>query len=212
MTEAAATRPVLVRRGLWLNYLTIWSNPLEAIVSLAAGVVAGSVALVGFGVDSVIEVTASAAAQWRLRADLDLVRRERVEHLTVRIIGGTFLALAVYVAYESIQTLVGQEEPDGSTIGVILLCMSVIVMPLLARAKRRIASALRSSALAADATQTSLCAYLSVIALGGVGLNTLLGWWWADPVAALVMVPIIVKEGVEGLRGETACAGCAQDL
>ena len=90
--------------------------------------------------------------------------------------------------------------------------MSVIVMPLLARAKRRIASALRSSALAADATQTSLCAYLSVIALGGVGRNTLLGWWWADPVAALVMVPIIVKEGVEGLRGEAACARCSQDL
>ena len=212
MTEAAATRPVLVRRGLYLNYLTIGYNTLEAIVALAAGVVAGSVALVGFGVDSVIEVTASAAAQWRLRADLDLVRRERVEHLTVRIIGGTFLALAVYVAYESIQTLVGQEEPDGSTVGVIMLSMSVIVMPLLARAKRRIASALGSSALAADATQTSLCAYLSVIALTGVGLNTLLGWWWADPVAALVMVPIIVKEGVEGLRGETACAGCAQDL
>jgi divalent metal cation (Fe/Co/Zn/Cd) transporter len=204
-----ATRPALVRRGLRLNYLTIGYNTLEAVVALAAGIVAGSVALVGFGVDSVIEVTASLAAQWRLRADLDPVRRERVEHLTVRIIGGTFLALAAYVTYESINTLVAREEPDGSLVGVVLLAMSVIVMPLLARAKRGVAGALGSSALTADATQTSLCAYLSVIALVGVAMNTLLGWWWADPISALAMVPIIAWEGVEGLRGETACADCA---
>jgi divalent metal cation (Fe/Co/Zn/Cd) transporter len=208
MTHAVATRPALVRRGLWLNYLTIGYNTLEAIVSIAAGVIAGSVALVGFGVDSVIEVTASAAAQWRLRADLDLVRRARVEHLTVRIIGGTFLALAAYVAYESIKTLIGREEPDGSIVGVIVLSASVIVMPLLARAKRRVASALGSAALAADATQTSLCAYLSVIAVAGVALNTVLGWWWADPVAALLMVPIITREGLEGIRGRSACDDC----
>ena len=207
----AATRPALVRRGLRLNYLTIGYNTLEAIVAIAAGLVAGSVALVGFGVDSVIEVTASLAAQWRLRADLDPVRRERVEHLTVRIIGGTFLALAAYVTYESINTLVAREQADGSVVGVILLAMSVIVMPLLARAKRRIAGALGSSALTADATQTSLCAYLSVIALAGVALNTLLGFWWADPVAALAMVPIIAKEGLEGLRGETDCADCGTE-
>lgn len=204
-----ATRPALVRRGLRLNYLTIGYNALEAIVALAAGIAAGSVALIGFGVDSVIEVTASLAAQWRLRADLDPIRRERVEHLTVRIIGGTFLALAAYVAYESITTLAAREEPDGSSVGVVLLSMSVIVMPLLARAKRRVAGDLGSSALTADARQTSLCAYLSMIALAGVALNTLLGWWWADPVSALAMVPIIVKEGVEGLRGETACADCS---
>jgi divalent metal cation (Fe/Co/Zn/Cd) transporter len=209
MTEAVAGRPALVRRGLRLNYLTIGYNTLEAIVALASGIVAGSVALIGFGVDSVIEVTASVAAQWRLRADLDPVRRERVERLTVRIIGGTFLALAVYVAYESIQTLVAREEPDGSMVGVTLLALSVIVMPLLARAKRRVAGALGSSALTADARQTSLCAYLSVIALGGVALNTLLGWWWADPVSALAMVPIIVKEGVGGVRGEIICADCS---
>jgi divalent metal cation (Fe/Co/Zn/Cd) transporter len=210
MTGAlVASRPALVRRGLRLNYVTIAYNTLEAIVSLAAGLAAGSIALIGFGVDSIIEVTASVAAQWRLRADLNPIRRERVEHLTVRIIGGTFLALAIYVAYESINTLAAQEEPDGSMVGVILLSMSVIVMPLLARAKRRVAAALGSSALTADATQTTLCAYLSVIALAGVGLNTLLDWWWADPLAALAMVPIIVKEGVEGLRGKTACAECA---
>jgi divalent metal cation (Fe/Co/Zn/Cd) transporter len=210
MTGAlVASRPALVRRGLRLNYVTIAYNTLEAIVSLAAGLAAGSIALIGFGVDSIIEVTASVAAQWRLRADLNPIRRERVEHLTVRIIGGTFLALAIYVAYESINTLAAQEEPDGSMVGVILLSMSVIVMPLLARAKRRVAAALGSSALTADATQTTLCAYLSVIALAGVGLNTLLDWWWADPLAALAMVPIIVKEGVEGLRGKTVCAECA---
>ena len=205
----AANRPALVRRGLWLNYITIAYNTIEAVVSLAAGWVAGSVALIGFGVDSVIEVTASIAAQWRLRADINPVRRERVERLAVRIIGGTFLALAVYVTYDGINTLVKREEPDGSVVGAILLAMSVIVMPLLARAKRRVAGGLGSSALTADATQTSLCAYLSVIALIGVAQNTLLGWWWADPVAALAMVPIIVKEGLEGLRGETACTDCA---
>jgi divalent metal cation (Fe/Co/Zn/Cd) transporter len=163
------------------------------------------VALVGFGVDSVIEVTASLAAQWRLRADFDAFRRERVEHFTVRIIGGSFLALAGYVTYDSIQTLISREEPDGSVVGIILLAMSIIVMPLLARAKRRVAKGLGSGALAADATQTSLCAYLSVIALVGVALNTLLGWWWTDPVAALAMVPIIAKEGIEGVHGVTAC-------
>jgi divalent metal cation (Fe/Co/Zn/Cd) transporter len=201
-------RPALVRRGLWLNYLTIGYNTVEAVVALAAGLVAGSVALVGFGVDSVIEVSASVVAQWRLRADLDPARRERVEYLAVRIIGGTFLALAAYVAYDSATTLVKREEPDGSMVGVVLLSLSVIVMPLLARAKRRVAGELGSSALTADATQTSLCAYLSVIALAGVALNTLLGWWWADPAAALAMVPIILQEGLEGLRGDTACADC----
>jgi divalent metal cation (Fe/Co/Zn/Cd) transporter len=204
-----ATRPALVRRGLRLNYLTIGYNTLEAVVSLAAGLAAGSVALVGFGVDSVIEVTASLAAQWRLRADLDPVRRERVEHLTVRIIGGTFVALAVYIAYESAATLIAREGPDGSVVGVVLLAMSLIVMPLLARAKYRVAGSLGSSALTADATQTSLCAYLSAIALAGVALNTLFGWWWADPIAALGMVPIILREGIEGLRGKTACSNCA---
>lgn len=209
MTDTlAAERPVLVRRGLWLNYLTIGYNSVEATIALAAGIVAGSVALVGFGADSVIEVTASAVAQWRLRADLDPMRRARVEHLTVRIIGGTFLALAAYVTYESIQTLLAREEPEGSLVGIILLGTSVVVMPLLARAKRRVAFSLGSGALAADARQTSLCAYLSVIALAGVALNTLLGWWWADPVAALAMVPIIVKEGIEGVRGQSACGDC----
>lgn len=207
----AATRALLVQRGLRLNYLTIGYNSLEAVVALAAGLVSGSVALFGFGMDSVIEVTASLAAQWRLRSDSDPARRERVEKVTTRIIGGTFLALALYVAYDSVRTLLRREEPAGSLAGLVLLAMSVIVMPLLARAKRRVAAGLASSALSADAMQTSLCAYLSVIALAGVALNTLFGWWWSDPVAALAMVPLIAWEGLEGLRGETACADSAPE-
>ena len=198
-------RSALVRRGLVLNWLTIAYNVVEAVVAIGAGLVAGSVALLGFGLDSVIEVTASGAAQWRLRADLDAVRRERVERATLRIIGWSFLALAVYVAFDSANALLRREPPERSVVGLVLLALSAIVMPVLARAKRRVARAMTSRALEADAMQTSLCAYLSVIALAGVALNSVLGWWWADPVAALAMVPIIAKEGVEGVRGEAHC-------
>lgn len=207
MTHASAVhRPALVRRGLWLNYFGIGYNIIEAIVSIAAGLVAGSVALVGFGVDSGIEVTASVAAQWRLRADIEAELRERVERITHRIIGALFLALAAYVTADSAMTILGREAPDASIVGLVILALSTLVMPVLARAKLRVARALESRALEADATQTSICAYLSVIALAGVGLNAAFGWWWADPVAALVMVPIIAKEGLEGLRAETC--GC----
>jgi divalent metal cation (Fe/Co/Zn/Cd) transporter len=205
MTEAVATRLVLVRRGLWLNYLTIGYNTIEAVVSLVAGLVAGSVALIGFGVDSAIEVTASVAAQWRLRSDCDSERREHVERITRRVIGGSFLALSAYVAVESASALWQREAPNPSIVGLSILVLSAFVMPVLARAKRRVALVLGSRALEADAMQTSICAYLSVIALAGVALNTLVGWWWADPVAALAMVPIIAKEGIEGFRAEADC-------
>jgi len=202
----SVTRTALVRRGLLLNWVTIAYNVIEAVIAIGAGVVAGSVALVGFGLDSVIEVTASGAAQWRLRADFDAPRRERVERATLRIIGWSFLALAGYVVYDSVDALVGREAPERSVVGLLLLALSAIVMPILARAKRRVARDMTSRALEAEATQTSLCAYLSVIALAGVAANALLGWWWADPVAALAMVPIIAKEGIEGARGEAHCA------
>ena len=201
----SASRTALVRHGLALNYLTIGYNVVEAIVALGAGLVSSSVALVGFGLDSVIEVTASGAAQWRLRADLDVVRRERVERTTLRIIGWSFLALATYVVFDSVDALLRREPPERSVVGLVLLTLSAVVMPVLARAKRRVARAMRSRALEADATQTSLCAYLSVIALAGVALNAALGWWWADPVAALAMVPIIAREGAEGVRGAARC-------
>jgi len=127
-------------------------------------------------VDSAIEVTASIAAQWRLRSDLDPGRRERVERVTHRVIGGSFLALAAYITVESVSTLWQREAPDPSIVGLVVLVMSVLVMPVLAGAKRRVARALASRALEADAMQTSICAYLSVIALAGVALNTFLGW------------------------------------
>jgi divalent metal cation (Fe/Co/Zn/Cd) transporter len=203
-------REPLVRRGIRLNYLTIGYNTVEAIVSLAAGIVAGSVALVSFGVDSAIEVTSAGAAQVRLRADSDPVRRERFERWTHRVVGASFLLLATYVLVDAARSLLLREPPESSAVGLVILALSVVVMPLLARAKRKVALGLGSGTLAADAMQTSLCAYLSVIALVGVGLNAMLGWWWADPVAALAMLPIIIKEGVDGVRGRSDCAdGCA---
>lgn len=201
-------RGALVRRGLWLNYVSLLYNAIEAIVALGAGLVAGSVALVGFGADSMIEVTASLAARWRLRADVDSTRRARVERITVRAVGWCFLLLAGYVAYDSVTSLVGRERPSASGVGIALTALSVVVMPVLARAKRRVAQELASRALVAEARQTSLCAWLSAIVLGGLALNALLGWWWADPVAALCMVPIIAREGFDGLRGEPACEDC----
>jgi len=196
------TREELVRRGIRLSYATIGYNSLEAIASLIAGVFAGSVALVGFGIDSLVEVTASGAAQWRLRSDLHEARRAQVEAITHRIVGLCFLALAAYVVVDSGKTLWFRERPDRTIAGIVILSMSVVVMPVLARAKLRVASAMQSGALRAEARQTSLCAYLSIIALTGVLLNVTLGWWWADPVAALCMVPIIVSEGIDGMRAK----------
>ena len=206
--QDSSARHALVRRGLLLNYATIGYNCIEAVVALISGFLAGSVALVSFGFDSVIEVTASGAGQWRLRSDVDPVQRARVERISHRIIGWSFVALAVYVLIDSAETLWQREHPRPTVTGLILLCLSVIVMPLLARLKKRVAIELGSRAMVAEAAQTSLCAYLSVIALAGVGLNAWLGWWWADPLAAIAMVPIIAREGLEGIRGEAPCDDC----
>ncbi|HEV3468790.1 MAG TPA: cation transporter [Pyrinomonadaceae bacterium] len=196
-----------VRRGLRLEYLTVGWNMLEAAVSVAAGVTAGSIALVGFGADSVVEVSSGLVLLWRLRAEArDAGRRERVEQRALRLVGICFLALAAYVVFEAVTSLVRREEPEASGVGIVVAALSLVVMPLLARAKRRVAARLGSGALAADSRQTDLCAYLSAILLGGLALNALLGWWWADPAAALLMTPLIAREGVEALRGET-CGG-----
>jgi divalent metal cation (Fe/Co/Zn/Cd) transporter len=203
--ELALARQLTVRRGILLSYATIGYNTFEAIGSLVAGMLAGSVALIGFGIDSVIEVVASIAAQLRLRADADLLRRSGAEVRTLRIVGWCFVALGAYVTIDSAKSLYLREEPERSWFGVIILVLSVIVMPALAWGKRRVANEMQSAALKAEAKQTSLCAYLSVIALGGVGLNALVGWWWADPAAALCMVPIITKEGIEALRARDCC-------
>jgi divalent metal cation (Fe/Co/Zn/Cd) transporter len=201
-------RRAAVRRGINLSYVTIAYNSLEAIGSLVAGVLAGSVTLVGFGTDSVIEVASSCAAQWRLRSDVDEMRRRDVERITRRIIGWSFVALAIYIILDSAHSLWISEEPSKSAFGLVVLALSVIVMPLLARAKHRVANDVGSRALSADATQTSLCAYLSVIALAGVALNAFFGWWWADPIAALAMTPIILREGLAGIRAETSAEDC----
>jgi len=198
-------RAHLVRRGRKLEYFTVAYNSLEGLIAIVAGLIAGSIALVGFGFDSVIEVTSGLALLWRLRRDADVERRERVEAISLRVVGVCFLTLAAYVSYDAAASLLLSQPPEESIPGIVLAATSLIVMPLLVRAKRKVARGINSRAMAADAKQTELCTYLSAILLGGLLLNALVGWWWADPVAALVMVPIIIKEGIEGLRGETCC-------
>ena len=205
ITNNVLERARLVRRGRYLEYFTIGYNSLEGLIALAAGLLAGSIALVGFGFDSLIEVTSGALLLWRLHADVDKVKRERVEAITLKLVGVCFLVLVLYVTHDSIESLMRHQAPDESLIGIILAAVSLIVMPLLVRAKRRVARSINSGALMADSKQTELCTYLSGILLGGLLLNALLGWWWADPVAGLIMVPIIAKEGIEALRGETCC-------
>lgn len=195
-------RSKMVARGRRLEYFTIAYNSLEGVIAVVAGLIAGSIALVGFGFDSLIEVTSGSILLWRLHADVDEVRRERIEAISVRLVGVCFILLAIYVTYDSAKSLFKHEAPHESIVGIGLAAVSVVVMPLLVRAKRRIARGISSGALMADSKQTELCTYLSAILLGGLLLNALFGWWWADPVAALVMAPIIVKEGIEGLQGE----------
>lgn len=193
-------RPLLIRRGLHLGYATLAYNSAEAAVALAAGIAAGSVVLVGFGADSVIELTAGLAALWRLHADVDAGRRGAVERTSRRVIGACFVTLALYVAVDAGRSLVERQRPGESTAGLVLAAASLVTMPILAGGKRRVARGIGSGALASEARQTLLCGYLSAILLSGLLLNALLGWWWADPVAALAMVPIIAREGIEGLR------------
>jgi divalent metal cation (Fe/Co/Zn/Cd) transporter len=200
-----ANRIALVKRGRHLEYFTIIYNSLEGVIAIVAGIFAGSIALVGFGIDSVIEVTSGAVLLWRLHADVNEEKRERIEAITLRIVGICFIALALYLIYDSATTLIRHTPPQRSFPGIVLAAVSVIVMPFLTREKRKVASGINSRAMAADARQTEFCTYLSAILLGGLLLNALLGWWWADPVAALIMVPIIAKEGIEALRGETCC-------
>jgi divalent metal cation (Fe/Co/Zn/Cd) transporter len=194
-------RQDLVRRGRWLEYFTIGYNSIEGFVSIAAGILAGSVSLVGFGLDSMIEVTSGAALLWRLHRDWDAPRREWMERRTLRIVGASFVALAVYIAYESGTTLLRQEAPERSIPGILIAALSVVVMPLLASAKRNVAAGIASGAMQADSRQTDFCTYLSAILLGGLLLNALLGWWWADPAAALAIAGVAGKEGWESWKG-----------
>lgn len=182
-------------------------NTLEGLLSLIAGALAGNIALVGFGIDSFIEVTSAGALLWRMSVDHDTEHRERNERVALQIVGGCFIGLALYVATESIKTLLTRGVPEHSVFGIAIAIASLVVMPLLARAKRTVASGLNSVAMKADSRQTDFCMYLSAILLTGLALNWLFSWWWADPLAALIMVPIIAKEGVDGLRAK-ACTNC----
>ena len=207
MATDAVTRSRHLQRGMLLEYLTISWNVIEGIIAVTGGAVSGSIALVAFGIDSFIETFSGGVLLWRLRAEHGGQDSMRVERKALKLVGVSFLLLGAYVAVDSIKSLVVRDAPERSLIGIGIAILSLIVMPWLAHAKRRAAGDLDSAALRADSRQTSLCAYLSVILLGGLLLNAWFGWWWADPIAALGMVPIIVKEGRDAFRGET-CSDC----
>jgi divalent metal cation (Fe/Co/Zn/Cd) transporter len=193
-----------LRAGRRLEYFTLAWNLGEAVVAVAAGLFAGSIALIGFGADSLVESLSGGILLWRLQSHTGYESREQLARKLVAI---SFFGLALYVATDAGMTLLRHEAPERSVVGIILAVVSIVVMPLLARAKRRVATHLNSRALHADSRQTDICAYLSVILLIGLVLNAVLGWWWADPVSALAMVPIIAKEGVEAYRGDK-CDEC----
>jgi divalent metal cation (Fe/Co/Zn/Cd) transporter len=203
-----STRAATIHQGLNLEYFTVGWNSLEAIVALVCGAVAGSIALTGFGLDSLIEVASGGVLLWRLHSDHDDTRREAVEQRALKLVGLSLLALAVYVAGESVLNLVRHDAPERSLPGIALAVVSLMAMPILARAKRKVAATLGSPALHADSRQTDICACLSAILLAGLLLNAALAWWWADAAAGLVMVPLIAYEGVQALRGKTSCHAC----
>src|SRR5579872_180442 len=205
MEAGTANREAAARRGRNVEYFTIAWNSVEGLVAVVLGALAGSISLIGFGIDSVIEVISGSVLLWRMSVDADIGRRKRNEQLSLRIVGGCFLALAVYISYDSLSGLITRKPPEHSVPGIVLACISLVVMPLLSRAKKKVGSELGSAAMRADAQQTDFCVYLSGILLIGLVLNLALGWWWADPIAALVMVPIIAKEGVDGTRAKACC-------
>src|SRR5690349_21139550 len=180
-----------VGHGRRLEYFTIAWNTVEGLVAVVAGLIAGSISLVGFGIDSFIEVTSGTVLLWRMSVDARARDRERNEKRALKVVGVCFLALAAYIAYESATDFWSKRTPDHSIPGIILACVSLVVMPILSRAKRRVGLALGSAAMHADAKQTEFCTYLSAILLVGLLLNAVFGLWWADAAAGLIMVPII---------------------
>ena len=200
-------RAAVAQRGRKLEYFTIAWNVVEGLLAIALGAIAGSISLVGFGLDSFIEVMSGAALLWRVSVDADEERRELNERRALRMVGVCFLLLALYITYESVTDLWLKQAPEHSVPGIILACVSLAVMPILSRAKRKVGRELNSVAMQADAKQTDFCVYLSAILVAGLVLNALFNFWWADPVGALVMVPLIAREGTEALRGEK-CNNC----
>ena len=199
-------RPALLRRGLRLEYITVGWNIVEGIVAIGAGLAAGSVALIGFGLDSFVESGSGSVLIWRLgaewRGDRNAEQIARVERRAELLVGIAFLVLAAYVALAAIASLLALAEPEGSPVGMALTAASIGVMVWLANAKRRTGQALDSRALIADSKQTYACVYLSVVTLAGVALNAVFGWWWADPLAAIGIAILLVREGIEAVRGE----------
>ncbi|KAF2776971.1 cation transporter [Streptomyces sp. OM5714] len=202
---APARREVLTRRIRLLAAATITYNVVEAVVALVAGTVASSTALIGFGLDSVIEVSSAAALSWQFSAREHAVREAR-EKTTLRIIAVSFFVLAAYVSVDSARALAGTGGADRSFTGIVLAALSLAVMPFLSAAQRRAGRELGSASAVADSKQTLLCTYLSAVLLAGLVLNASLGWSWADPVAALVIAAVAVKEGRNAWRGEGCCA------
>jgi divalent metal cation (Fe/Co/Zn/Cd) transporter len=208
MAGVALNRQAIAERGKRLEYFTIAWNSLEGLVGVVAGAIAGSISLVGFGIDSFIEVTSGATLLWRMTVDADEQSREQNEKLSLRIVGACFLVLSAYIAYESVSDLLTRKAAAHSVPGIILACVSLVAMPILSRAKKQVGKKLGSAAMHADAKQTDFCVYLSAILLVGLLLNATLGWWWADATAALIMVPIIAKEGIDGVKGKTCADSC----
>jgi divalent metal cation (Fe/Co/Zn/Cd) transporter len=201
--QVLTRREELLGRALRLGYFTVAWNVAEGIVAVVAAVLAGSRALLGFGLDSGVESLSGMVLIWRLRTERrDPETAERVEHQALRLIGVTFFALAAFVGFESVRSLIQASEPDASLVGIIVTAVSLAVMPVLARRKRLVAIAMGSKAVEADSAQTWACVYLSVVVLVGLVLNGLFGWWWADPVAALIVVVLLVREGREALTAE----------
>lgn len=204
------SRAKLVQRGRRLEWFTLSWNLVEGVIAIAAALAAGSVVVLGFGIDSFVECASSIVLLWRLYAERNEHDRERIERLDERahkLVGASLFALAAYIAFDGGKALWLQERPEASIAGLVLAAISVPVMLHLARAKRRVAAAIESRALAADSFQTTACVWLSIITLIGAGANAALGWWWADPVAAIAMTYFLVAEGREAWRGEDCCEG-----
>ena len=199
MATSTRDRSQLVRRATLLARLTITWNVVEGIVAIGAGVGAGSLALVGFGLDSFVEVFAGVVVLWHIRGE----GAEDRERRALRLIALSFFAIAAYVVAEAARDLLTGSEAGESSVGVGLAMVSLIVMPLLAWAKRRTGRAMGDAVVLADATETALCSYLSVVLLVGLALNATVGWWWADPVAGIVIAALAVREGREAWRGES---------
>jgi len=196
-------RSQLLTRALQLAFFTVVWNVAEGIIAIVAAVASGSDALLGFGLDSGVESLSALVLIWRLKVEeKDIDRAEEVEEKALRLIGLTFFALAAFVGYQAVTSLLNGDRPETSWVGIVLTVLSLIVMPILARQKERVGEEMGSRAVLADSAETWACVYLSGVVLAGLALNALFGWWWADPVAAFAVVGFLIKEGLEAFSGE----------